>query len=78
MNTTGRQQPVEINLKGIGKVLPEATMIVIKGDKPEDTNTITEPEKIMPVTLKVKGIAATFTRPLDPYSVTLLQLQASK
>ncbi|MEO7046674.1 MAG: alpha-L-arabinofuranosidase C-terminal domain-containing protein, partial [Ferruginibacter sp.] len=48
VNTTGKKQPVNINLKGIAKVLPEATMSVIKGEKPDDTNTITDPEKIVP------------------------------
>ncbi len=78
VNTTGKPQPLEITLKGASKVAAEATLVVIKGDKPEATNTITEPEKIMPVTTKVSGIAPLFTRTLDPYSVTILQLQTGK
>jgi len=78
VNTTGKQQPVEINIKGAGKISPDATLIVIKGDKPEDTNSITEPEKIVPVTLSITGIKPIFTRTLDPYSVSILQLQTSK
>jgi alpha-N-arabinofuranosidase len=49
VNTTGKQQPVEISIKGAGKISPDATLIVIKGDKPEDTNSITEPEKLYPL-----------------------------
>jgi alpha-N-arabinofuranosidase len=78
VNTTGKQQPVEISLKGIGKLSPGATLIVIKGDKPEDTNTITNPEKIIPVTSKINVVATVFTRILDPYSVSILQLQTGK
>jgi len=78
VNTSGKQQTVEISLKGVGKISPDATMIVIKGDKPEDTNTITEPEKVMPVTSKIKGVASTFTRTVDPYSVSILQIQTGK
>ncbi|MEI6945649.1 alpha-L-arabinofuranosidase C-terminal domain-containing protein [Paraflavisolibacter sp. H34] len=78
VNTTGKQQPVEINLKGAAKVAPDATMVVIKGDKPEDTNSITDPVKIVPATSKIKGVAPVFTRMLDAYSVTILQLQAGK
>jgi alpha-N-arabinofuranosidase len=77
VNTTAQQQPVEINLKGVTKVLPDATMVVIRGNKPEDTNTITEPENIVPVTSKISGIASVFTRSLDPYSITTLQLQTA-
>lgn len=78
VNTTGRQQPVEINLKGIARVSSEATLVVIKGDKPEATNTITDPQRIMPVTSKINGIAPVFTRTLDPYSVNIIQLQTGK
>ncbi|WP_279299717.1 alpha-L-arabinofuranosidase C-terminal domain-containing protein [Paraflavisolibacter caeni] len=78
VNTLGKKQPVEINLMGIGKVSPEATLVVIKGDKPEATNTITDPEKIVPVASKIKGIASVFTRSLDPYSVSIFQLQIGK
>jgi alpha-N-arabinofuranosidase len=75
VNVTGKQQPVEINLKGVAKILPNATLVVIKGDKPEDTNSITEPEKIIPATTKISGMAPMFTRTFEPYSVSILQLQ---
>lgn len=78
VNATGKHQPVEINLKGATKVAPDATMVAIKGERPEDTNTITDPEKIIPVTSKISGIAPKFTRTLEPYSVTILQLQTGK
>ncbi|WP_121357566.1 alpha-L-arabinofuranosidase C-terminal domain-containing protein [Flavisolibacter nicotianae] len=75
VNTTGKKQAVDINLNELANVSPEATLVVVKGDKPEATNTLTEPEKIVPVTTKIKGIKPVFTRSLDPYSVTILQLQ---
>ncbi len=75
VNTIGKRQPVEINLNGIGKVSSEATLVVVKGDKPESTNTINDPEKIIPVSSKIKGIGPVFKRSLDPYSVSILQIQ---
>jgi alpha-L-arabinofuranosidase len=78
VNTIGKPQPVEINLKGAVKVSGNATLITIKGDKAEDTNTITEPEKIMPVTSTISGVAPVFTRTLEPYSVSIIQLQTGK
>jgi len=48
--------------------------VEIKGDKPEDTNTINDPEKIVPVSSIVKGIRGKFTRTFDPYSVSVLQI----
>jgi alpha-L-arabinofuranosidase len=78
VNTTGKKQPIEIDLNGIKKLSPNANLTVIKGAKPEDTNTITDPEKIIPVTSKIKGVAASFKRILDPYSVSILELQSTK
>ena len=52
--------------------------VVIKGNKPDDTNTITTPENIVPVTSNIKGILKTFLRTFDPYSVSIIQLKTSK
>jgi alpha-L-arabinofuranosidase len=78
VNATGKQQPVEIALKGISKVSPEATLVVLNSDKPEDTNTIADPEKIIPVTTKINGVAPVFSRTLDPYSVSIIKIQPGK
>jgi len=74
VNATGKPQSVDINLNGAGKLSPEGTLVVIKGDKPEDTNTISDPKKIVPVTRKVNGISKKFTRTFDAYSVSMLQI----
>ena len=76
VNTTGKAQAVDISLTGIAKLSAEAELIAIKGDGPEDTNTITVPEKIMPVTTKVKGISKAFTRTFEPYSVSVLCIKS--
>ncbi|MDN3655173.1 alpha-L-arabinofuranosidase C-terminal domain-containing protein [Ferruginibacter paludis] len=78
VNTTGKKQPVNFNLNGVTKVLPDATMYVITSARPQDTNTITEPEKIVPVSSKIKGVSSKFKRILEPYSVSVLQLQVAK
>jgi alpha-N-arabinofuranosidase len=78
VNTTGKKQALNINLNGIAKVLQSAEMQVIKGDKPEATNSITEPEKIVPVKSIIKGISTKFKRTLDPYSVSIIQIQTAK
>jgi alpha-N-arabinofuranosidase len=75
VNTTGQAQPVNINLTGAAKVASAGSKVVIKADKPEDTNTITEPKKIIPVTSKIKGLGTSFTQTFPAYSVTVLQLE---
>ena len=49
---------------------------VIKSDKPTDTNTISEPQKIVAVTSTVNGLGKTFRHSFPPYSVTVMQIEA--
>ncbi|HEY5371103.1 MAG TPA: alpha-L-arabinofuranosidase C-terminal domain-containing protein [Hanamia sp.] len=78
VNTTAKKQDVKINLDGIGKVAPDAALVVVKGDKPDETNTITNREKIIPVTETIKGIKKSFSRKLDPYSVSIIEIKTGK
>lgn len=74
VNTQASSQTVAIELKGLTNVAQAATLVELKADKPEDTNTISEPQKIVPVVSKIKGIGKTFSRAFAPYSITILQL----
>jgi alpha-N-arabinofuranosidase len=78
VNTSGNPQPVTLNLKGTAKLAADGTLIVLKGDKPEDTNTIDNPEKIVPVTSKLTGISKLFTHTFDPYSVNIIKINTVK
>ncbi len=75
VNTIGKDQPVQIDLKGLKTIVASATATVVKGNKPEDTNSITEPEKIIPVNTTFTGVKLNFEHTLSPYSVTILQLK---
>ena len=75
VNTIAKKQTIKINLDGVAKVLPEATLVVIKSDKPDNTNTLSDPQKIVPVTSTVKGIGKSFQQSFAPYSVTVMQIQ---
>lgn len=78
VNTLGKDQAIQIKLKGDVKVSKDATLVVIKGQKADDTNTITDPVRIVPVTSQIKGISTSFKQKLPPYSVNIYQLQTSK
>lgn len=75
INTSGKPQPVTLDLKGAANVAADGTMVVLKSNSPDDTNTIDDPEKIVPVTSKINGISKTFTRTFDPYSINVLQIK---
>ncbi|MGI4021955.1 MAG: alpha-L-arabinofuranosidase C-terminal domain-containing protein [Janthinobacterium lividum] len=75
VNATSQAQPVNINLKGVAKVASAGSKVVIKADKPEDTNTITEPKKIVPVISTIKGLGTSFNQTFPAYSITVLQIE---
>lgn len=74
VNATAVSQNVKIDLQG-GSVASHGTAITIKADNAEDTNTISEPNKIVPFTTAVKGLGKRIERNFSAYSVTVLQLQ---
>ncbi len=73
VNIMNAPQGVDINIDGVAGVNPSGTAITLSG-QPEDTNTITEPQKIIPVTTTINGINKNFSYTFAANSVTVLQL----
>ncbi|SPE28410.1 Alpha-L-arabinofuranosidase domain protein [Candidatus Sulfopaludibacter sp. SbA3] len=67
--------PVHINVAGLSSIAPSGDAVVMQGDGPQDTNSITNPEKIKPVTVRVDGLSTNFTHTFAPFSVTVLQMK---
>lgn len=74
VNAGDTAQNILLNLKGAASVKRSGKIIVMKADKPEDTNTITEPKKIVPVELSYNGFKKSFSYSLPKYSITVLQI----
>jgi alpha-N-arabinofuranosidase len=76
VNTIGSAQTVQVDLAGAAKVAAEGKAIVLSSAHKEDTNTITEPNKVVPVTSKASGLGKQFSYSFAPYSVTVLVLSS--
>ena len=76
VNSLGSPQPVQVEISGVTSVADQGSAIVLKADKLDDTNSLIEPKKIIPVTEKATGLGASFTRTFPPYSITILELSA--
>jgi alpha-N-arabinofuranosidase len=74
VNALGTAQAVQVDLAGAGKVAAEGKAIVLGSANKEDTNTIAEPAKVVPVTSKARGLGKQFSYSFAPYSVTVLVL----
>ncbi len=78
VNAGGEAQTVKMDIAGAGKILPAGQSIVLKGDGPEETNSITAPEKIVPVAAKISGLGKSFTRVFPAWSITILKIETRR
>jgi alpha-L-arabinofuranosidase len=75
VNAAATPQTLKVDLVGPVNLKPQGKAITISAGSPEDTNSITEPDKIVPVTTGVKGLGKHFQQTVPAQSVTVLQLQ---
>jgi alpha-N-arabinofuranosidase len=77
VNRADTAQAVHIAVSGASSVASTGRIISITGNGPEDTNSITEPKKIVPVTADASGLSTDFTHTFAPFSVNVLELKAA-
>ena len=77
VNTLSTSQQLTVDLAGAQKVAKEGDSWTLKADGPTATNSITDPEKIVPVESPVHGLGKTFTKTFPAYSITVLQFPVS-
>jgi alpha-L-arabinofuranosidase len=76
VNRAATPQSVHLLLSGVSSVEPRGEAITMSGSGPNDTNSITDPTHIVPVTTKADGLSANFTRIFPPYSISVLEIKA--
>ena len=74
VNASSIPQSVAIKLDGANRIAPQATVITLSGKTTQETNSITEPTKIVPVTTTITTAAPSFTYRVPKYSVQVLDL----
>jgi alpha-L-arabinofuranosidase len=74
VNVTSTDMETDLRLEG-GKILPDATAIMLVSDKPEDENSLDQPTKVKPVTRKLNNAGAAFRHTFPANSVTVLRLK---
>jgi alpha-N-arabinofuranosidase len=74
VNTAESAQSLQINIAGVKSVAATGEATVLTSAKADDTNSITEPTKVVPVTTPVTGLGTGFSQSLPPHSITILKL----
>lgn len=74
VNVTDQPQTVNLTLNGVSRVAKKATVITLAGS-PEESNSITDPVHLVPVTKKFSGANTAFDYTFGPHSLTVLVLR---
>jgi alpha-L-arabinofuranosidase len=77
VNRAATAQSVRIKFSGASSVASSGRVITISGSGPDDTNSITEPRKVVPVISEISGLSADFSHSFAPYSVNVLELKTT-
>jgi alpha-N-arabinofuranosidase len=67
-------EKLRIQLKGSPSVASKGVAITLSGN-PEESNSITEPAKIVPITQKMRGLASEFMYEMPPHSIVVLRVK---
>ena len=74
VNPQATAEPLKIEITGVAKLASSASAITLTGNL-DDSNTITQPRNIVPVTTTVRGVKSGFTYTLPPHSIVVLKLK---
>jgi alpha-N-arabinofuranosidase len=74
VNASSDAVPLKISLEGIAGSVKDATLVTLSGKTPNATNSITNPEAVIPVEHKVQISGTTFEHGFVPYSINVLEV----
>jgi alpha-N-arabinofuranosidase len=75
VNAAGSAQKVNIQINGARMVDAEGEAVTLSAENLNDTNSIEQPEKIVPRTEKLRNLSSNFTRELPRYCITILKIK---
>jgi alpha-N-arabinofuranosidase len=78
VNCAGSPQPVHITLTGPIKVSSRAKLVVLTSGSPQDTNTLSDPDRVVPRRRTLTGIAPSFDLTLEPSSIQVLEIRTHR
>ena len=75
VNEAGTAQQIQIQINGVPKIAADGEMVSLAAGSPNDTNSLEQPQKIVPRAEKAGNLSANFQREFPPYSITVLKLK---
>lgn len=75
VNASDADAPLQITLTGTGSLASTATALTLAAD-PHATNAIDTPERVVPVTSTVTGVASSFTYTVPKHGIVVLTMRS--
>jgi alpha-N-arabinofuranosidase len=75
VNTSGAAKTIKIQINGAPKIDREGEAVSLTATGLDDTNSLEQPQKLVPRTEKVGNLSADVSREFPPYSITVLKLK---
>jgi alpha-L-arabinofuranosidase len=75
VNTSANAQTKEINLEGVKKLAPKASVMVLKSDDPNKVNSLDDPKAVSPVQQEVNVSGGKISLSAAPYSLTVMRVK---
>ncbi len=76
VNTAGTANTATVNLSGVTTVSATGTAITLTAPSSTSTNSITDPDNIVPATSNISGLGTSFNYTFAGYSITILKFTA--
>jgi len=74
VNSSSESVPLNIAFDGIPALKPEAKLVTLSGKTPDATNSITNPDALVPVEQKLSVSGTKLQQRIVPYSINVLEL----
>ena len=74
VNASPEPQSLDLKLIGAAEVKRDAKLITLKSKTKENTNTIRNPNNIVPVTTTIQGLTTNYRHVAPPYSIQVLEV----
>jgi alpha-N-arabinofuranosidase len=75
VNASSTAQPITLKLSGADHLQKSGTVVSLSAHSTQETNTISNPERIKPVESELKNVSGSFDYVLAPYSIDVLELK---
>ena len=75
VNPQATAEPLKIEIKGVALLAAKGHAITLSGNL-EDSNSLSHPRNVFPVTTTGRGVKPSFTYKMPPHSIVVLKLKA--